>query len=165
MLRSLNRLKPRALLISALILCDVIGVNAGFVGSYIVLYDREIAGIYRAPDPRAVAQFLLLLNLACFLIFMAYRLYIFKRAGSRVDEAYKVFIALTIATLGASVIATIRIWLSYVRVTLLPAASPIAVRKNWLPTACLNSSNEPSGCLNVKPVDAPLLLTVRVGTV
>jgi exopolysaccharide biosynthesis polyprenyl glycosylphosphotransferase len=38
---------------------------------------------------------------------MAYRLYIFKRAGTRVDEAYKVFIATSIATLVASVIATI----------------------------------------------------------
>src|SRR5687768_9145313 len=107
LLRTLKRLNPRVLLTTALILCDVVGVNAGFVGSYVLLYDREIAGIYRAPEWRTVAQFLVLLNLSCAMIFMAYRLYIFKRAGSRVDEAYKVFIASTIATLGASVIATI----------------------------------------------------------
>jgi exopolysaccharide biosynthesis polyprenyl glycosylphosphotransferase len=104
--RVLKRLNPRFLLTWALITCDVIGVNAGFVGSYLLLYDREIAGMYLAPEPGIVASFLLLLNLACSLIFTAYRLYVFKRAGSRIDEAYKVFIATTIATLGASVIAT-----------------------------------------------------------
>lgn len=107
MVRGIKYLNPRVLLTTALILCDVIGVNAGFAGSYVVLYSREIAGTYLAPETRTVVLFLLVLNISCSMIFMAYRMYIFRRAGSRVDEAYKVFIATTIATLGASVIATV----------------------------------------------------------
>lgn len=105
--RRLKRLNPRVLITAGLIVCDVVGVNAGFAGSYIMLYDRELAGTYRAPEVPTVVLFLLLLNLACSMIFIAYRMYVFKRAGSRVDEAYKVFIATTIATLVASVIATV----------------------------------------------------------
>jgi exopolysaccharide biosynthesis polyprenyl glycosylphosphotransferase len=100
-------LRPRTLQIWLLVLGDVIGVNAGFIGSYVLLYHTEIEGTYQQPLPQTIASFLVLLNIACSLIFMAYRLYSIKRAGSRVDEAYKVFVATTIATLVASVIGTV----------------------------------------------------------
>ncbi|HSH81949.1 MAG TPA: undecaprenyl-phosphate glucose phosphotransferase [Herpetosiphonaceae bacterium] len=101
------RLSPRAVQTAALIACDVVGVNAGFVGSYLLLYESQIARTWQPPELNTALVFLLLLNLACALIFSVYRLYAIRRAGSRVDEAYKVFVAITIATLVASVIGTI----------------------------------------------------------
>ena len=100
------RLSPRALQTAALVSCDLLGINAGFVGSYVLLYESQIAGTWQAPALATALKFLLLLNAACGVIFSAYRLYAIRRAGSRVDEAYKVFVAMTIATMGASVIAT-----------------------------------------------------------
>ncbi len=85
----------------------MIGINAGFIGSYVLLYNAEIQNTYQRPPAQTMASFLVLLNVACALIFIAYRLYSIKRAGSRVDEAYKVFVATAIATLVASVIGTV----------------------------------------------------------
>jgi exopolysaccharide biosynthesis polyprenyl glycosylphosphotransferase len=102
------RKHPRIFLTAALMLCDFIGVNAGFAGSYALLYQSEIAGHdWVAPTPQIITYFLLLLNLAYALIFMAYRMYAIKRATSRIDEAYKVFVATAIATLVASVIGNV----------------------------------------------------------
>ena len=101
------RVHPRIILVWGLIACDVIGVNAGFAASYALLFGSEIADTYRPPQLRTIVLFMLALNIACALIFTAYRLYALKRARSRIDEAYKVFVATAIATLVASVIATI----------------------------------------------------------
>lgn len=104
-MRSLHT-NPRRWMTLALVLCDVIGINAGFVGAYWLLYRRELED-YTLPEWVQVWWFLALFNLACALIFMAYRLYTFKRGASRIDEAYKTFVAITIATLVASVIASL----------------------------------------------------------
>jgi exopolysaccharide biosynthesis polyprenyl glycosylphosphotransferase len=100
-------MNPRFWMLLSLVLCDVIGINAGFVGAYWLLYANEIALEYSPPRLGQALWFLGLFNLTCALIFMAYRLYTFKRGASRIDEAYKTFVAITIATLVASVIATL----------------------------------------------------------
>jgi exopolysaccharide biosynthesis polyprenyl glycosylphosphotransferase len=100
------RTYPRFWLIVGLIVCDMIGINLGFIGSYWLLYQSEIAPVYLAPRAEDVALFLVLVNIACAIIFLANGLYVFKRGASRIDEAYKVFVVGTIVTLVASVIAT-----------------------------------------------------------
>ncbi len=106
--RRAGGIRPRVILTSALIACDIVGVNAGFAGSYALLYNSEIvANAFAPPRPDTIVSFLILLNIACAAIFMVYRLYAIKRAASRVDEAYKVFVATAIATLVASVIGTV----------------------------------------------------------
>ncbi|MBA3946265.1 MAG: undecaprenyl-phosphate glucose phosphotransferase [Herpetosiphonaceae bacterium] len=97
---------PRFWLTGSLVLCDVIGVNAGLLGSYLLLYP-QIRHIYMFPKVDQIRNFLLIFNLLCSAIFLTYRLYTIKRAASRVDEAYKVFVAMTMATLGASMIAAL----------------------------------------------------------
>ena len=101
------RRHPRAILILALLACDVLGVNLGFVGSYALLYESEIAVLYQPPAPATIIAFLIALNIAWPPIFAAYRLYTLKRAASRVDEAYKVFVATAITALVASVISNV----------------------------------------------------------
>jgi exopolysaccharide biosynthesis polyprenyl glycosylphosphotransferase len=96
------------MLIAGLLLCDFLGVNLGFIGSYAVLYRSQIlANGFLAPPQATVVDFLVLLNIASALIFITYRLYAIKRGASRIDEAYKVFVATAITALGASVIGTI----------------------------------------------------------
>lgn len=100
-------IRPRTIMTACMIFCDVVGVNLGFAGSYILLYGSQIQPQYQAPRWQTISAFLLALNIACAMIFWAYRLYISKRAGSRVDEAYKVFVATAVATLVASAIGMI----------------------------------------------------------
>lgn len=102
-----DRSSARIWIALGLLLCDIIGVNVGFAGSYALLYSREIATTFTAPTIEQRQVFLLLLNLACIAIFLAYGLYTFRRGASRIDEAYTIFVAVTIATLVASVIATL----------------------------------------------------------
>lgn len=90
-----------------MIACDVLGINAGYIGSYTLLYSREIKNNFQPPSLGRALTFLALLNLACAIIFVANRVYAFKRGASRVDEAYKIFVAGTIAALVASVIASL----------------------------------------------------------
>ena len=101
-----KRIRPRVLIVAGLILCDILGINGGFVGSYALFFGSLLAADYTPPRLRTIVSFLVLFNIACALIFMAYRLYSFRRAASRVDEAYKVFVATAIASLVASVIGT-----------------------------------------------------------
>jgi exopolysaccharide biosynthesis polyprenyl glycosylphosphotransferase len=101
------RVPGRFWLIFSLVVCDVIGVNLGFIGSYWLLYVSRTENEYALPTSIQVVLFVALFNLACAAIFIANRLYQFKRGASRVDEAYKVFVAGTIATLVATVIATL----------------------------------------------------------
>ncbi|HEX6290902.1 MAG TPA: undecaprenyl-phosphate glucose phosphotransferase [Herpetosiphonaceae bacterium] len=101
------RAYPRFWLIVSLIVADAIGVNLGFLGSYWLLYQREIAPVYQEPRWEDAALFLVLFNMASALIFLGNGLYVFKRGASRIDEAYKIFVVGTIVTLVASVIATI----------------------------------------------------------
>jgi exopolysaccharide biosynthesis polyprenyl glycosylphosphotransferase len=123
------RQRTRVLIALALVLCDVIGINAGFIGAYWALYG-QIANEFSRPADSQRWWFLILFNAACALIFIAYRLYHFKRGTSRVDEAYTVFVAISIAALVATVIATlvglrfttwmlIAAWLSAVALTVL----------------------------------------------
>ncbi len=102
------RINPRVLLTGALVACDAAGVNLGFVGSYLLLYNSQVvSNDFLPPRPETAISFMLIFNVACASIFMAYRLYAIKRATSRVDEAYKVFVATAIATLVASVIGSV----------------------------------------------------------
>ncbi len=101
------RPSSRYWIIAGLLVCDVLGVNLGFAGSYALLYRREIATTWQVSVLNQAPLFVLLLNLACGGIFISNRLYTFKRGASRVDEAYRIFVAITIATLVGTVIASL----------------------------------------------------------
>lgn len=102
------RLSPLAIIRMSLIACDLIGLNLAFAGSYAWLYANEIAPTFDQPHLwERAALFVPLFNLAGLALFAVNRLYSIKRGASRVDEAYKIFVTVTVTSLVASVIATL----------------------------------------------------------
>lgn len=102
------RFNPRTAMLISLIVCDLLGLNLAFAGSYWLLYEREIATTFKQPDlAQHAAIFLALLNPISLALFGANRLYSLKRGTSRVDEAYTIFVTVTIIALVASLIASL----------------------------------------------------------
>ncbi len=83
----------------SLLFSDLIAINASFVGIYI-FHIPEILdnGLLLPADFAPVRLFLLLLNLAFSFALSANGLYALRRGASRIDEAYKVFMAISLAT-------------------------------------------------------------------
>jgi Undecaprenyl-phosphate glucose phosphotransferase len=104
---SANRLRPRPwvtrlALTLALIGCDVLAINSSFVGVYIwsLINNEDLRGSFSTsvdPISRAIF-FVLLLNVIFAVTFAATGLYTLKRGASRVDEAYKVILAVSLGT-------------------------------------------------------------------
>jgi Undecaprenyl-phosphate glucose phosphotransferase len=98
----------QVLLTLGLILCDVLAVNVAFGGVYLVNIEQiEAAGLLIPDDSLAVLLFIVLGNIAFMVAFVASGLYNLRRAASRVDEAYKVFTAISLSTVLCFVINTI----------------------------------------------------------
>lgn len=90
-----------------LIGADASAINASFVGVYILRLPEIRANALQLPeDPLSFGMFLLLLNLVFAFAFSANGLYDLRRGASRVDEAYKVFTAISLTTILALVINT-----------------------------------------------------------
>lgn len=89
----------------SLLFGDIIAINASFAGIYI-LHIPEILdnGLLLPADFATVRLFLLLLNLAFIFALSANGLYALRRGASRIDEAYKVFMAISLATVLSLVI-------------------------------------------------------------
>ena len=104
---SARHLRPRpwvtrSLLTLALIGCDVLAINSSFLSVYVwsLLNSEDLRGQYYATaDPSARAFFFwLLLNIVFAVTFVATGLYALKRGASRVDELYKLILAVSLGT-------------------------------------------------------------------
>ena len=94
----------RLLLSLVLMGCDALAVNAAFAGVY---WWRLAAGDlddFTMPGAATIWLFAGLFNLAFLITFFTSGLYTLKRGASRVDEAFKVAVAVSLATFGAFLI-------------------------------------------------------------
>lgn len=103
-----NRL-VKLLLIGALVLFDGLAVNSAFIGVYAWRLAQGDLSQWAIPDAQTRYLFISLFNLAFAVAFWSSGLYTLKRGASRVDEVYKVFSALSIATFAAFAINTLLI--------------------------------------------------------
>ena len=94
----------RLLLVLVLMACDALAINAAFVGVY---YWRLVAGDLKDYIFSSDIPFLLffgLSNLAFLVTFFASGMYTLKRGLSRVDEAFKVAVAVSLSAFAAFLI-------------------------------------------------------------
>jgi len=97
----------RAILRLALIACDLLAINGGFIGAFLrQAPGLEESGLLLPSEPIVFVRFVLLYNLAALAVFTFSGLYEMRRGGSRVDEAFKVFTAVSLTTVCALVINT-----------------------------------------------------------
>lgn len=89
----------RVLLTMMLALCDALAVNGAFIGAFLEGYKDYVEPFYSARSDDTLLMFLLLFNVAGAVAFTTNGLYSLRRGASRVDEAYKVFTAVSLLTL------------------------------------------------------------------
>jgi Undecaprenyl-phosphate glucose phosphotransferase len=98
----------RAILRVGLILCDLLALNSALLGSYLLQRSAlEASGMLLPSDPLVLLRFLLLFNVGVLAIFTASGLYSMRRGASRVDEAFKIFTAVSLTTVSTLVINTV----------------------------------------------------------
>lgn len=87
------------LLACLLMLCDAVAINTSFLIVYLWrIEDIHDSGFSFPESPFSIAMFMLLFNIIFAISMAMHGLYMLRRGASRVDEAYKVFIAISIAT-------------------------------------------------------------------
>ncbi len=93
-----KRVRSRAsqLLLAVL---DLLAVSGAFSAVYFWRYNQDIAGRYVPPNVLTAATMLGLLLLPTAVTFLSGRLYDLHRAGSRVDQAFQVFRAISVGTM------------------------------------------------------------------
>ncbi|HNP72552.1 MAG TPA: undecaprenyl-phosphate glucose phosphotransferase [Kouleothrix sp.] len=99
-----NRLRPRpwvARLLLTLVLmgCDALAINSSFIGAYRwgLAANSDLQTQLAASGPYTARIFILLYNVIVATTFAATGLYALKRGASRVDEAFKVVVALSLS--------------------------------------------------------------------
>ena len=98
----------RATLRLALIGADLLAINAGFIGAFLSQIEGlQESGLLLPSDPAVFLRFGLLYNLAALAVFTFSGLYEMRRGSSRVDEAFKLFTAVSLTTVFALVINTL----------------------------------------------------------
>ncbi|MEM8532554.1 MAG: undecaprenyl-phosphate glucose phosphotransferase [Chloroflexota bacterium] len=93
----------RVLLPLILVCCDVLAMNGVLIASYYYLWNDTLA----LSDPlyqRSLLWFVVLLNVSFMVSFFSTGLYTLQRGSSRVDEAFKVFIAISLGIVASIVI-------------------------------------------------------------
>jgi Undecaprenyl-phosphate glucose phosphotransferase len=96
------------LLRTSLVLCDLLAINAAFIGVYIQNIDAmSAAGLLLPSDPQVAVRFLMLFNISALAVFTLNGLYEMRRGASRVDEAFKVFTAVSLTTVIALITNTL----------------------------------------------------------
>ncbi len=91
-----------------LILYDLIAINGSFAAVYLSYADEiRQSGSLLPQNPDAIWVYILLSNTAFAFAFIVNGLYALPRGSSRIDEAYKVFTAISLSTILALVIDTI----------------------------------------------------------
>ncbi|NJK79769.1 MAG: undecaprenyl-phosphate glucose phosphotransferase [Chloroflexaceae bacterium] len=79
--------------------CDAIAVNAAFFGVYRqAIPSIRNSGLLLPEQPEAILLYVLIANLVFFGAYALNGLYMMRRGSSRVDELYKIFIAISLAT-------------------------------------------------------------------
>lgn len=96
----------RTLLILALMACDSLAINAAFAGAYLWARrdNAELEAALNATDPATWMIVLLLLNLLMAAAFVGGNLYALRRGLSRVDEMFKVVVAVSLGTFAALIV-------------------------------------------------------------
>jgi Undecaprenyl-phosphate glucose phosphotransferase len=106
-----SRIKPRtwrAILRFGLIICDLLALNGALIGSYLAQRNAlEASGMLLPSDPIVVLRFMLLFNASVLGVFAASGLYNMRRGASRVDEAFKIFTAVSLTVVSTLIINTI----------------------------------------------------------
>ncbi len=98
----------RIILRLGLMLCDAVAVNGAFIGIYYLsLGEIRESGLQLPQQSQDIVVFLLLFNLIFALAFTFSGLYDLRRGASRVDEAYKVFSAISLMTVLVVVVNTL----------------------------------------------------------
>lgn len=107
-LASFTRRHPwtiRLLLTLISMVCDAVAVNTAVVGVYVIRFGLEsLRAMLFNSDPRPVLLFMGLLNIAFLLTFSTSGLYAGKRGVSRVDEGFKIVVAVSLGTFAAIII-------------------------------------------------------------
>jgi exopolysaccharide biosynthesis polyprenyl glycosylphosphotransferase len=98
--RTRRRARLESLLLTmGLIWCDVLAVNGAFASVYLAsLNDIRASGLMLPENPLDILISIVLSNIAFAFSFFFSGLYSLRRGASRVDEAYKVFTAISLAT-------------------------------------------------------------------
>lgn len=92
----------------ALMGCDALAINASFGLVYLLNIEHIINSGMQLPDnPLHILLFVFLANSAFILAFSVSGLYHLRRGASRIDEAYKVFTAISLAIVLVLVLSTI----------------------------------------------------------
>jgi Undecaprenyl-phosphate glucose phosphotransferase len=96
------------------VICDFVAINGSFHTVYIGnIEELQESGFLVPVSFQQIALVVLLLNITFAMAFIASGLYNLRRGSSRVDEAYKVFTAISLATVLSLVINTIMPWTGY----------------------------------------------------
>ncbi len=110
-----------------LMLCDVLTVNSSFVSVYLLHLD-EISkqGLLLPSTAESIWTYIVLANLAFAFSFIASGLYAMRRGSSRIDEAYKVFMATSLSTILVTlIISTLLPYLGYEAVPWTPQVTAL----------------------------------------
>lgn len=122
------------LLSLGLLLCDVFAVNAAFLGVYLNGLEGILESGLSLPDnPAHIWVGYALMNLAFALSFSANGLYHLRRGSSRVDEAYKVFLSISLAVV---LMLVINATLPWAKIDTIPITAQVLVLV-WLSATVL----------------------------
>jgi len=97
---------PRLLLTLGLMGCDTLAINAACIGVYTwgLRNSADLQAQFNISLPSTARVFLLLLNLIFVITFVTSGLYTLKRGASRVDEAFKVAVAISLGLFSAYIV-------------------------------------------------------------
>lgn len=105
------QLRPRAwraILRLSLLVGDLLVLNGAIIAVFAYFVESiEASGAIIPSDPQVTLRFLLLFSLMAVAVFASNGLYEMRRGASRVDEAFKLFTAVSLTAVGAIVINTL----------------------------------------------------------
>jgi Undecaprenyl-phosphate glucose phosphotransferase len=97
--KTLKRRRRTFVVILGQVLLDIAAIGVAFLLVYHWRFDQDIAGRYVPPTAATAAAMLGLLILPVLIAFRSVQLYNLFRAGSRVDQAFKVFSSFSVGTM------------------------------------------------------------------
>lgn len=91
----------RIALLLVLMLCDILAINASLIGSYLWRFAEGDLSAYTPPDdPLLVPTLVALVNGVFLVTFLGSGLYTLRRGISRIDELFKVVVAISLGMFG-----------------------------------------------------------------
>lgn len=127
---SRQRMRASSLILTmGLMFCDTIAINGAFMAVYLLnLPDIRRSGLLLPANPESIWAYIALANLAFAFAFIVNGLYTLRRGASRIDEAYKVFTAISLSTVLTLVMNTMLPNMGY---DTLPTTTPFLVT-GWM---------------------------------